>query len=238
MKNLKVIGLVILAFIALTACEKDDRCINGSGGYVSRTYQTPTFNSLAIAGEAEVIITRDSVHSLRIEAQSNVLNELNVEFSGGELSIGEDNCFRQAKKLKVYVSTPVLTRVETAGSIDVSSTDQFTGSVFESVISGSGSINLKLDVSEFRGSIAGDGAMDLDGQATDQYYRISGEGSYRCFGLAGETADIDISGSGNVEVNVTNTLHIKVSGSGNIYYMNSPQITQDISGTAQIVHVP
>jgi len=42
--------------------------------------------------------------------------------------------------------------------------------------------------------------------------------------------NIDISGVGNCEVNVSDKLDIQISGVGHIYYMGNPQLKTDFSG--------
>ena len=130
MKNYITLTVISLALVFSTSCSKDNNCVSGSGGSVSRDYSTSYFNALSISGEADVYIVKDSVNSLRIEAQENVLNVLNVETKGQTLTIGEDNCFRNARRLKVFISTPSLVGLSSSGSVDISSSNTFTESDF------------------------------------------------------------------------------------------------------------
>jgi FlaG/FlaF family flagellin (archaellin) len=234
MKNLKSFIITSLAIVLLASCSKDD-CISGSGGYVSRDYNTASFNALSISGDAEVYITNDATRSVRIEGQNNILNALNVEVKGQTLTIGEDNCFRDASRLKVYISTPTLIGLTSAGYVNVTSADTFTENVFSVVLSGSGSMNFNYNVQEFNASISGSGDISASGTATKQYFISSGDGDFNCFNLVGEDVDINVSGTANLEVHATKTLNIDVSGTANIYYKGNPLITQKISGTATIV---
>jgi len=234
MKNLKSFIITSLAIVLFASCSKDD-CISGSGGYVSRDYNTDSFNAVSISGEAEVYITKDAVRSVRIEAQNNILNALNVNVQGQTLTIGEDNCFRNAQRLKVYISTPTLTGLISAGSVNITSADTFTESEFSAVLSGTGSMNLNVDVQEFNASISGSGDISASGTATQQYFTSSGDGGFKCFNLVGEDVDINVSGTANLEVHATKTLNIDVSGTAMIYYKGHPSITQNISGSASIV---
>ena len=238
MKTINVLLIGIFAVLLFSSCSKKDGCLSGEGDRISRTYVVSSFDRLAVHGDAEIYISKDSSTSLRIEGQSNILNELNIDDTGGKLEIGEDNCFKNMKTLKIYVSTPSLRGIDTYGANDVVSNDSFTGTTFYANQSGSGSMNLMLNVAEFTSSISGSGNIRVTGNAIDQFFRISGDGNYECFGLVGDNGDIDISGSGDVEINVSKTLNIEVSGSGNIYYKGNPTITQKVSGSANIVNVP
>jgi hypothetical protein len=66
--------------------------------------------------------------------------------------------------------------------------------------------------------------------------KISGSGDVKAFGFDAKKADITISGSGNVEVNVAESLEVVISGSGNILYKGSPAvINSQISGSGKLI---
>ena len=190
---------------------------------------------LDIYGEADIYVTKDSIRSLRIEGQSNILNALNVNENGTKLSVGKDNCFNNMNRLKIYITTPTLTGISTSGSFNVFCNDTFNENSFNVDISGTGNMELNLNVQYFNVAISGDGNIKSTGNATNQFYTISGDGYIQSFNLMGENADIDISGSADVEVNVSKTLKIDISGSGNIYYKGNPTITQKISGSGSVI---
>jgi len=236
MKNYKFL-LAILGITLLISCNKNSNCVSGSGSNTTKNYSVNTFNALAISGDADVFITKDSIRTLRIEGQSNVLNVLNVSENGTTLSIGKDNCFKNMNRLKIYVSTPTLTRINTSGSFNVFSNNTFKESSFSVDISGTGNMDLNLDVQEFNINISGDGNVKATGNATNQFYTTSGTGYIQCFNLNGENADINVSGTADVEVNVSKTLDVEISGSGSVYYKGTPSITTDISGSGILIKV-
>lgn len=232
MKNLSILFLAVILF---TSCSKDDDCVSGNGGYVSRNYNTAIFDALSVSGEADVVIKKDSIRSVRIEAQQNVLNTLDVEVRNGVLTIGDDDCIKNSLRLKIYISTPTLTEVHSSGSVNVLGTGTFVENIFKAHLSGTGSMELNVLVQEFNASISGDGAITASGSASQQHFATSGEGDFSCFDLIGEDINIDVSGQAKLEVHATESLDIEVSGSATIYYKGHPSITQDISGTATIV---
>ena len=234
MKNLKAIIVSLTTVIVLTSCSNNN-CITGEGSYSSKEYNLSPFSGVSVAGDADVFITKDSIQSVRIEAQGNVLNALNVAVRGNKLVIGEDNCFRKISRMKVYISTPTFNEMIASGSIHVYSPDLFSSNVFKAVLSGTGEMNLNLNVQELHASISGSGDIVANGTAVKQYLSSSGDGYFGCFGLIGDHVDIDVSGSATAEVHATQTLNIDVSGTAFIYYKGHPQITQKISGTATIV---
>lgn len=236
MKKLSFIPVLALVFtVFLVGCGKSYRCVDGSGEYQYQNYGVESFNEVSVHGDAEVYVYRDTFTEVRVEAQRNVLEALNVRVYNGELSIGEDNCFRNSKTIKVYITTPNLKTVDLSGSGTLKTMDQFEASVFRADISGSGEMELEVITDNFVGELSGSGKLSLSGIGTEQHYDISGSGDVHAFGFTGKSADIEISGSGNCEVNVSDRLHVDISGSGNVYYKGRPSITTDISGSGNII---
>lgn len=235
MKTRNYLLLIALAITLLTSCEKDKNCVRGSGSIVSHDYAIASFDELYLYGKAEVFITEASQTSLRIEGQENILNALNVDVKNGDLSIGNDNCFKESEKLTMYLSTPSLSAVKIEGLCDVNTEGIFSGASFRAEIDGSGSMDLQLDVQEFSAYISGDGDITATGKADTQTIRISGMGDMQLFDLEGSNGDITIDGSGDIEINVSEKLTINISGSGNIYYLGTPTITKDVSGIGNII---
>lgn len=63
---------------------------------------------------------------------------------------------------------------------------------------------------------------------------ITGTGNVNAFDLEVENCGIRISGAGNCEVNVSNSLDVNISGVGNIFYQGQPTVSSDISGVGHV----
>ena len=66
---------------------------------------------------------------------------------------------------------------------------------------------------------------------------ISGSGNIDALDLASQVAEIRISGSGSIRVNVQQNLDVRISGSGSVKYRGQPQISQSISGSGSVKSV-
>ena len=81
------------------------------------------------------------------------------------------------------------------------------------------------------------GAADFTLQGAKQEVldiHITGTGNVSAFDLEVNDCTIRISGAGNCEVNVAETLDVLISGVGNVFYMGQPTLTSDISGVGNI----
>lgn len=70
--------------------------------------------------------------------------------------------------------------------------------------------------------------------AEQQAITVSGSGKYRAADLPSESANVQISGSGDATLWVIEILDIVVSGSGNVDYYGAPQVNQRVSGSGNV----
>lgn len=235
MKKLAILLLGLVTIGQFTSCEKDNNCVTGSGPYTSRNYSKPSYSSINIYGDADVFITKSSQSSIRIEGEESILNVLNVSVTNDKLYIGENNCFENARKLKIYLSTASLNGVYVAGICNVYSPDNFVDNSFQAEISGTGTIDVNVNTQDFNSSISGDGTINLVGTANSHDVFISGEGIITSFDFITKSTDISVSGKGTIETHCTDKLDVTISGSCNVYYKGYPNITSDISGLGNII---
>jgi len=64
---------------------------------------------------------------------------------------------------------------------------------------------------------------------------LLGSGGFMGFPMKVANCQISIEGSGDCEVNVTETLDASIKGSGSIYYRGSPGITTNIKGSGTLI---
>ena len=84
--------------------------------------------------------------------------------------------------------------------------------------------------------LSGAGGFVLSGEKQARLdIQISGAGAVQAFNLPVDVCNIGISGTGNCEVHVMESLQVGISGVGNIFYKGSPDITSDISGVGNVV---
>ncbi len=242
----------------LSACGEKWPCINGKGDIVSENRALSGFTEINSEIEATVYITQGAEFDLRIEAQQNILDNIETDVSGNALEIHADHCMNNSEQIKIYVTLPVVTALDLSGSgaiiiqnklnspsldLNVSGSGEITG--LDSLItgsinldiSGSGNIQVIANTPILDASISGSGNLNLSGVGSTLNIDISGSGNYNGFYFTILTADIKVSGSGKVETNVASTLDVDISGSGDIYYKGTPAVTAEISGSGQLIHV-
>lgn len=66
---------------------------------------------------------------------------------------------------------------------------------------------------------------------------LIGTGSFLGFPMTVKNCVLDISGAGNCEVSVVNSLDVTIDGTGSVYYKGNPTVHTDISGTGSVNQV-
>ena len=217
MKKLFAYPILIAVFaIAMIGCFKDH--LNGSGSIVSenRTF-TSSFKEIRIEGSMNVLVKQGDSIRVSVKDYSNIIPYLETKIVGNALLIKyDDNAWITNSAGEVTVTLPTLTGVELTGSGDVGTIGSFNFTDLSLLISGSGNFSFA-------------------GTCKNMNAKVSGSGDIRAFDLPTEVANARISGSGNMQLNVSRTLDATISGSGDIIYKGSPTtVTKSISGSGSV----
>jgi len=177
----------------------------GSGRLLSQTRSLPPFTGIQVTGIAKVVLTQDTVQSLRIEADDNIVDHVTSAVNNGVLVIG----LRQGSYGKVTVN--VFASMKTIDRLECIGTAEFVTAA-----------PIRTDAITCR--ITGAGTITLSGAATNQTIEVTGTGDVHNFGLISTRCSATITGLGSLELNVTQQLDAIVSGSGLIIYAGNPGV--------------
>lgn len=234
MKSSIVTTLSIFALLTLSSCSEDFICEKANGYVETKEYQLSDFSGLSMGIDGNVTITIGSQQKVVVEAQREILDNLNTSVSNETWNITLNKCFRKYSQVNIFVTVPSLEHVGLSGSGSVLSNSTIVTNDFRARLSGSGTIDLTLDVNNVDTSISGSGSINLSGSTNAHDISLSGSGNANTYGLSSSNANIRVSGSGNSFVAVTNQLDVSISGSGNVFYDGNPEIKSSISGSGQI----
>ena len=212
---------LIGAILFLGGCERDEvivprNQIAGSGRIVSQLRNVGSFSGIQITNIGDVYITQDTVESLRIEADDNIVDLVQTSVAGGTLSVGLREGSYSNVTVRIHASMQQISSLESVGAGEFHTTGA-------------------IHTDKVTCRITGAGAISLSGTATEQIVEISGAGSIDNFGLVSSLCTVTVTGTGSVGVNVTQELHASVSGTGTITYDgNPPLVHSSITGTGTI----
>ena len=213
----------------------------GSGNVVSERRDVSNFHSIEISYPARVLVKQGSEESLQIEAEDNLLPDLQTQVRNNTLEI-----FYKTKNGKHVNPTkmPIITIVvKDLASVDFTSAGELTidnlkTDTLDVSLSGAGNLKLNKIVAKALGvNLSGAGSMSASGTSDDLNLNISGFGDFKGADLRNKEARVDISGAGSATVWVDNNLNAQISGAGSISYYGSASVTKQVSGVGGINHL-
>jgi hypothetical protein len=214
------------------------RTVRGSGNVVTQERQVSGFDSVALSGVGQVIITQGDEEALTIETDDNLMQYIESEVRDGrlELRIADDTIPIPSRSIIYRLGVVDLVGLDSsgAGSFEIGKLDTDRLQVS---LSGAGNIGVdSLNATDLVVAISGAGNVELTGQVETQQIDMSGLGNYNAPNLESRTASVRVSGAGNAVVWVLDALDVEISGAGNVEYYGSPQVTQDISGAGKVAN--
>ncbi len=213
------------------------RKIEGNGNRQTKNYSITDFTEVNVAGPMTVYITQGAGFSVKVEADENLFDYLEIEKDGRELEIGSRSNYnlRSRGGIKVWVTAPTYEAAEIAGSGKIISETKITSSKDLHIdVAGSGDVQLDVDAPEIKADVAGSGNVLLTGATKEFSVDIAGSGDVRAFNLMSEVSKVDIAGSGNAEVSASRELDVDIAGSGNVVYKGNPNVKQSKMGSGKV----
>ncbi len=233
---LSILGGFVTTFSAceevfISDCDRIDDDSN-----ISQDYALAPFSQMKLHIDADVYLTQGPNQQVRIEGPTSIVNAVNLGVQGQTWNIDLERCFRGDYNLKIYVTTPDIQSIEVLSSGVVESWEPIISDRLNLRVSGSGSIRLQVqDTPEVFSVISGSGKIALEGDATHHDIHLTGSGDLSGYQFYTDTADVNLSGSGNAYIFVQDMLDAGISGSGSIYYKGFPDISASISGSGSVV---
>lgn len=93
-----------------------------------------------------------------------------------------------------------------------------------------------LDTPTFGVQIHGSGDVTARGRADKIDVDVLGSGDVHLFELVSREGKVRIAGSGNVELQPTESLDVDIAGSGDVHYRGAARVTQRIAGSGDVRH--
>lgn len=222
----KIALLLAGAVLFFISCnEITSRTIKGNGNIIKESRNVPKANKIEIAGNFIVEITPAATTAVEVECDDNLISHVQTKMRGDVLVIRpeEDTKLRSDHKIYVRISTDMLEELDVTGNSTVTGKGKFAGSnKLEVDLSGNGNIALEINSPSVSADISGSGNIQLTGETKQVDAQVTGSGDIKAADLKAETADVSITGSGNIYVFAGSTLSASITGSGDVYYKGNP----------------
>lgn len=194
------------------------------------------FNTVSISGVGNLYISQGDTAKFTVEADPKLMPLINVYVQDQILYLNLNNASENSEAtINYYLTVKDLQKVLSYVSSSIVIKDEFKTNTFElDMLGGFGDATLNLSVNQFFAKIQGAGKITATGSAVDQNLTIQGVGEFHGKGLTGDTAEVNISGSGLAQLNVQKSIDVTLSGDAVVQYCGSPTLTKNISGNGRI----
>jgi Putative auto-transporter adhesin, head GIN domain len=205
-----------------------------------KVLELPEFKGIYVNSNYTVYLKQTNKQEVTVEALTEIFSVTDIKVENGILMVNierkpenpnkslwakiDDVKFNPTMKLYVSVKNVNDLQVNGGGKI-VSENSIATDYVFVGV-AGNGSMDVDLKGNTIKAEVSGSGTLTLRGYATSIDALVSGTGALNAFNCVLETAKAKVSGSGECQLNVTNTLDALVLGSGKVKHKGNTKSAQ------------
>ncbi len=234
----QIFFLFLVSVTLFTSCrEISGRRIRGSGHITSESRHVGNFENLDISGAINAYVTQGENSSVRIEADDNLLNYIEVRERGNTLEVFTRRGFRirPSRHIRVYISNPSYRHFEVTGASNLYSENRIE-TERELGINLTGASKADMDVKAPRVVADLTGASNIKLKGETREFRIDGSGASKvnCFDLLSEETSVDLTGAGHAEVHASVKLNVDVTGAASVRYKGNAQVSQRTSGAASV----
>jgi hypothetical protein len=216
------------------------KSLQGSGNVVTESRQVSGFDSISVCCSMRLILTQGNSESLEIEADDNLLPEIESVVTNGTLIVRFKDSF---SGIRLFNTSPIIVRVSAiqvngvdvsgGGRLDAAGPIQTSGLTMD-FSGGSRGLMGKLQADTLSVDMSGGSRMELAGSTAEQNISLSGGSDYLAGDLQSQAATLDMSGGGRATLWVTEIFNVDLSGGSVASYYGSPSINQNLSGGSHL----
>jgi hypothetical protein len=239
---MKQILLLLIAILAINSANaqwwSSNKRIDGNGQIVTKVFNTSDYDKISGRNSLNIVLVEGKEGTITVEAESNIMEHLEVEVKGDRLEIGIEDGYNinTRKGIQVTVTIESISSLSMAGSGDITSTVKLKSRNMNISVAGSGDIAVEVTSEKLRVSIAGSGDVKLIGRAEHLDASVAGSGDISAFNLKANNVNASIAGSGDVSVYCNGgELQASIIGSGDLRYKGTTsKIKKSIMGSGDI----
>ena len=217
--------ILLLATIQMQSQWFFGKTIKGNGNVISKTINTNDYDEVFVTGSFDVKLIHGNEGKIGLRIEDNLLEYLIIETEEDKLVIKWKKGVNIQTKKGVFITVPFkdLDKVGLTGSGDIIANDVIKASHFNTFVSGSGDVVLNIDAHKITSKITGSGDVELKGNTDTLNTLVTGSGDFKSYDLKANNVEATVTGSGDIQIFVSNKLNARVTGSGDIQYKGNPK---------------
>lgn len=228
---MKRISLVVFAFL-----------VSGIT-YVAKAQEQPVvknFTGLVVGGPIDVVVTMGDTESCKFEGDAEAIATLLAQVEGSTLVIRPQMSWKSwerkydGKKITAYVHAKNLSSLTMSGSGNTEVNGALNTNSLAIVLSGSGNLSLSSKSKNISAVLSGSGKLNITGEADNATVTLSGSAVFGGKDFSVSDLSTQMSGSGKVYMEVSDTINAVISGSASVYYTGNAEVKQTILGSGKV----
>ena len=239
---MKQILLLLIAILGTHTANaqwwSSNKRIDGNGKVITKVFNTSDYDKISGRNSINIVLVEGKEGTITVEAESNIMQHLEVEVKGDRLEIGIEDGYNinTRKGIQIRVAVERISNLSMAGSGDITSTMKLKSRTMTISVAGSGDIAVEVEAEKLRVSIAGSGDVKLSGRTEYLDASVAGSGDISAYNLKANNVDASIAGSGDVSVYCNGgELQASIIGSGDLRYKGTTsKIKKSIMGSGDI----
>lgn len=198
------------------------------------------FTEIRVEGGIDVYLSPDPIQKLVVSAATDAFrNNIITEVDGKQLRIYQRSDRKGSsgvnKKMKVYISAPVLEKIVAIGASDVFVQGVLKGKVLNLQLSGASDFAGAVEVDQLVISQSGSSDARLNGKAKSMDIVLSGASDLKGFDCRANAVKAYVSGASKLEITVDEELSVMASGASDVIYKGKGVIKkQTVSGASTL----
>ncbi|KQC33514.1 hypothetical protein AAU57_09445 [Nonlabens sp. YIK11] len=238
MKKAILILMTIAAFQSANAQWFGNKKVTGNGDVITKNFKTSGYDEISMAGSMDVELVSGTEGTITVEAESNLMEYLEIEVKGDRLTIGVEKGINlnSRKGIKVTVPVEYIDHVSLAGSGDIYSDLTLKSEKMKISLAGSGDIKLKTESKNLSLAVAGSGDLKISGRTENLDASVAGSGDISAYDLKANNVKASIAGSGDVAVFCNGgEMNASIVGSGDLRYKGeTSKLKKTVMGSGDI----
>lgn len=208
----KIVYIFAIIAIIFSSCETN------SGKLVTQEKDVDAFEEIEIGSNFDVEIKKADSYKIIIQDGENFIDKIQIEVADGILKIDrKSGIFLSSNldsKITIYTPEPIGI-IKLAGSGSIMSNENWEYNKLNCILSGSGDIQLK-------------------GVANECHINLDGSGDILLSKMKSLQAEVQLNGSGSVEIHAAKKLKVDLNGSGDVDYSGNPEVEENINGSGSV----
>lgn len=230
--------LATLPFFLSSCMVMEVQDTRGNGISATEARVLPAFSRVRLNAPVHLIVKPGPSYKAYVTADDNLTGYFTTETWDGTLTIGLPYAIDPSIEPEITVIVPGLRSLEHNGSGTVEVEEDGDFPDLDLTLNGSGEIRFSGTAGALRATVNGAGVIDMEGFAASLAATLRGEGAIHAENLLTEAADVELSGSGYVflDLDYQSTLSLALTGSGNVEWWGSPsRLDYHLSGTGKVI---